>query len=103
MEDTTAEMNYVNPNVKVPPLKIPKATEKTEEEHPATCMEKAFMFAGFYAAHHPWKHIFISTLVCCALGSGFFTVLEAENRPEKQWVPAGAPALEQKDYVDATW
>ena len=49
MEDTTAEMNYVNPNVKVPPLEIPKATEKTEEEHPATCMEKAFMFAGFYA------------------------------------------------------
>ena len=56
-----------------------------------------------FPAHHPWKHIFISTLVCCALGSGFFTVLEAENRPEKQWVPAGAPALEQKDYVDATW
>lgn len=38
-----------------------------------------------------------------SVGSGFFTVLVDENRPEKQWVPAGAPALEQKDYVDATW
>ena len=48
VEDSTVDMNYQNPNVKVPPLNI--AVEKNdEEEHPATCMEKAFMFFGFYA------------------------------------------------------
>ena len=50
VEDSTVDMNYQNPNVKVPPLNIAKTVEKSdEEEHPATCMEKAFMFFGFYA------------------------------------------------------
>jgi len=50
VEDSTVDMNYQNPNVKVPPLNIAKTVEKNdEEEHPATCMEKAFMFFGFYA------------------------------------------------------
>ena len=50
VEDSPVDMNYQNPNVKVPPLNIAKTVEKNdEEEHPATCMEKAFMFFGFYA------------------------------------------------------
>jgi hypothetical protein len=30
-------------------------------------------------------------------------VLETENRPEKQWVPDGAIALEHSDYVKTNW
>ena len=51
VEDSTVDMNYQNPNVKVPPLAMAKTVEKNdeEEEHLPTCMEKAFMFFGFYA------------------------------------------------------
>ena len=99
-------MNYENPanGNKIPPLG-PKKTPDTHgsEEHPPTMMENIFIAMGMTVAIHPWKFIIASVLISLGFASGFFTVLVTENRPEKQWVPDGAPALEQKDYVDKTW
>jgi predicted RND superfamily exporter protein len=67
-----------------------------------TIAEKAWSKVGWLVAHHSWKVILVALLVVAGCGSGFAR-LEAESRPEKQWVPSGAPALEQKEYVDGTW
>lgn len=102
-------MNYENPanGNKIPPLDLKKTIvvpdAQESEDHPPTMMEKIFITMGMTVAIHPWKFIIASVLISLGFASGFFTVLVTENRPEKQWVPDGAPALEQKDYVDKTW
>ena len=76
MDNEAPVMNYTNPNANVPPLAIkPQTTVDimaddaapvkvqhqalSHDEHPPTMMEKMFIFFGFYAAHHPWKHILL--------------------------------------------
>lgn len=99
--DKKPDIMIENPTKSIVPVET-TATHDTGE-HPPTRMEKMFIHVGTAVAYHPWKFIIGSVLISCALASGFFTVLVAENRPEKQWVPTGAAALEQKAYVDATW
>ena len=45
----------------------------------------------------------IATLVVMMGACSGFASLETENRPEKQWVPSGAIALDHNDYVKETW
>ena len=68
-------------------------------------IENAFFKLGVAVANRPVVFVCVSVVVSVALSSGFFLpgVLIDENRPEKQWVPAGATALEHKDYQGATW
>merc|ERR1712166_1604289 len=100
--DKKPDIMIENPTKSIVPVETTVATHDTGE-HPPTRMEKMFIHVGTAVAYHPWKFIIGSVLISCALASGFFTVLVSENRPEKQWVPTGAAALEQKAYVDATW
>ena len=109
VDNEVVDMNYENPanGNKIPPLDLKKTIvvpdAQESEDHPPTMMEKIFITMGMTVAIHPWKFIIASVLISLGFASGFFTVLVTENRPEKQWVPDGAPALEQKDYVDKTW
>ena len=56
------------------------------------CLERGFERLGRAVARSPWLYTFGALIVMVGLCSGFAT-LEAENRPDKQWVPEGAVAL----------
>merc|ERR1719331_3268001 len=53
-------------------------------------------------ARSPWTFIGLSLVVCVAASSGRL-VLESESRPEKQWIPDGALALDHMEYVKKAW
>ena len=65
-------------------------------------LERSFYHIGMLVGYRPYLTTLISVLITCGLGYGFF-IIDSESRPEKQWVPSGAVALDQKDYVDAQW
>lgn len=66
------------------------------------CLERAFEKLGRTVATHSAAVIAMTFVVMIALSSGF-GMLEAENRPEKQWVAKGSISLDQNEYVKDTW
>jgi len=65
-------------------------------------LEGFFEKVGRVVGTHPWKSLLCSVIFVVACGGGF-TMLTTETRPEKQWVPAGALALEHDAYVKDTY
>ena len=65
----------------------------------STMLDTAFGKIGTAVANRPKTSIGVSLLVVFALASGFSKQVN-ETRPEKQWVPEGAVALDHKNYVD---
>eukprot|EP00439_Symbiodinium_sp_Y106_P038960 s4884_g4.t1 len=65
-------------------------------------LESFFEKVGRVVGTHPVKSLLCSVLFVVACGGGF-TMLTSETRPEKQWVPTGAIALEHNDYVSQTY
>jgi len=66
------------------------------------CIDTIFRKWGHLAGKRPWLLIISSVVLTVALGYGW-TKRVAENRPEKQWVPAGSKALLHQEYVQDTW
>ena len=96
---------YVNP-MKVRTHTVDPVVGKLGEAgHHETKMEWVFGKIGASVVYRPWTYIICSLVVSLGFAAGFFIpgLLVSENRPEKQWVPTGAAALEQKVYVDETW
>ena len=87
------------PAPKTPLAKTPLAKTPLAE---GNCLERGFERLGRAVARSPWLYTFGALIVMVGLCSGFAT-LEAENRPDKQWVPEGAVALDHQDYVRANW
>eukprot|EP00946_MAST-07B_sp_MAST-7B-sp1_P001662 g1662.t1 len=81
------------------------AKDSADSHHDASILERGFANVGKSITLCPWIYIICSVVVSLAFSAGFFIpgLLVSENRPEKQWVPLGADALEQKIYVDETW
>lgn len=65
-------------------------------------LERWFERMAEVIVKHPLKFILLSALLTGLAASGN-RVLQNETRPDKQWVPRGATALEHKEYVDSTW
>ena len=65
-------------------------------------LESFFEKVGRVVGTHPVKSLVGSVLFVVACGGGF-SMLTNETRPEKQWVPTGAIALEHNDYVSQTY
>ncbi len=96
---------YVNPmNVVADDASVVGA-HGSDTHADASMMEKQFAKIGRSVTICPWIYIICSFVVSLAFAAGFFVpgLLVSENRPEKQWVPTGAAALEQKIYVGETW
>lgn len=75
------------------------------EGEPGNCLERGFEALGNWLGDggcRSWAVTIITLVVMMGACSGF-GVLETENRPEKQWVPGGAIALDHNDYVKETW
>lgn len=47
-------------------------------------LENGFERVGGAISRRPWTSILLSALITLGIGSGFFTTLEDELRPEKQ-------------------
>jgi hypothetical protein len=85
---------------KVSPGEMPDA-----EGRQANCVERGFESLGAALGDggcRSWIATIVTLVVMMGACSGF-SVLETENRPEKQWVPDGAIALEHSDYVKTNW
>lgn len=67
-----------------------------------SCTERFFEGIGVEVAKRPWLSIFLTCFVILGAASGYAQV-EAENRPDKLWIPTGSPALSHKEYVAETW
>ena len=65
-------------------------------------MENAFETIGRIVGRRPYQTIAVATVMTLILISGY-PRLKNEGRAEKQWVPRGAPAIDHKDYAEATW
>lgn len=64
--------------------------------------EPVFEAIGSYAGRQPWVMIVLTAVISIACSMGWM-MLETENRPDKQWVPEGAAALEHNEYVTNAW
>lgn len=64
--------------------------------------EPIFEAIGLYAGRNPWVMILITAVIGIGCSMGWM-MLETESRPDKQWVPAGAVALEHNEYVTGNW
>lgn len=65
-------------------------------------VERGFETLGRGVSKHAAPVIGAALVVMIALSSGFSS-LEAESRPEKQWVAEGSTSLVQNAYVKSTW
>ena len=95
-----------------------KTAEKTEDEgeqtkaadavaaHSGTPWELAiedfFEAVGVQVARQPWIFILVSVVIVGIFGGGM-AILKVEKRPDKQWVPEGAQALSDQDYITVEW
>ena len=83
----------------------PGAISGGDEEQPnpiEAALEGAFEQLGRLVARMPLVFIGVSLLITIVFSAGR-GMLKEESRPEKQWVPDGALALEHGDYVNGQW
>lgn len=76
-----------------------------EHAEAGNALERGFESLGAWVGDggcRSWA-VTIGALVVMMGACSGFSVLETENRPEKQWVPDGAVALDHNDYVKGTW
>ena len=81
-----------------------KADEGEAEKHSGVelFLETNFETLGRSVARMPLVYIAVSLVITVIASSGRIW-LEAESRADKQWVPDGAQALLDADYVSETW
>ena len=73
------------------------ATVATTTEHEEySMMQTIFAKVGYLPAYYPWLCLLGSFTVIILLTVCRFTVMEVENRPDKQWVAQDAVSLDHK-------
>jgi hypothetical protein len=85
--------------------KVSPGEMAAEELGGGNFLERGFESLGAWVGDggcRSWVVTIVTLVVMMGACSGF-SVLETENRPEKQWVPDGAIALDHNDYVKGTW